>query len=224
MAQAGTPRLMGTAPEAFDGKADKAISFWNALKNYYHVNLTIFDTEDKKIGTALTYFKLSTQAGEWASDHITAAMAGANIAYGTWPDFKAAFKAQFIPSQTQQDAIIKIHNLPMENREFNEWYQEWSQYTCCSNIDNATKMFAFRRALNGALQGKMMLLSPQPDTLAELVDKAREFNKNWHIFANPSNTTQNPCHNTNAQVREITGNETADAEINATQGRPLFKK
>jgi hypothetical protein len=106
---------MGTAPEAFDGKVYKAISFWNALKNYYHVNQTIFDTKAKKIGTALTYFKLGTQAGEWASNCIAAATAGANVAYGTWVDFKDAFKAQFIPPETQQDVIIKIHNLPMGN-------------------------------------------------------------------------------------------------------------
>jgi hypothetical protein len=192
MAQAGTPRLMGTAPKAFDGKGDKAISFWNSLENYYHVNQDIFNTEEKKIGTALTYFKLGTQAGEWASDHIAAATAGVNVAYGTWADFKATFKAQFIPPETQQDAIIKIHNLPMGNQEFNEWYQEWSQYTRRTNVDNATKMFAFRKALNGALQGKMMLLSPQPNTLAGLVEKAREFDKNWHVFANPSNSTRNP--------------------------------
>jgi hypothetical protein len=91
---------MRTPPKAFDEKADKAISFWNALENYYHINLTIFDTKEKKIGTALTYFKLGTQAGKWASDHITAATAGANVAYGTWLDFKATFKAQFIPPQT----------------------------------------------------------------------------------------------------------------------------
>jgi hypothetical protein len=39
----------------------------------------------------------------------------------------------------------------MESQEFNEWYQEWSQYACHANIDDATKMFAFRKALNGAL-------------------------------------------------------------------------
>jgi hypothetical protein len=70
----------------------------------------------------------------------------------------------------------------------------------------------------------MMLLSPQPDTLAGLVDKAREFDKNWCIFTNPSNTTQNPHRNNNARVWEIMGNETTDMEINATQGQPLFKK
>jgi hypothetical protein len=115
MVQAGTPQLMGTAPEAFDGKADKAISFWNTLENYYHVNQAVFNTKAKKIETALTYFKLGTQAGEWASDRIAAVQAGANIDYRTWVQFKDAFKAQFIPPETQQDAIIKIHNLPMGN-------------------------------------------------------------------------------------------------------------
>ena len=91
---------MGTAPEAFNGKGDKAISFWNSLKNYYHINQDIFNTEEKKIGTALTYFKLGTQAGKWASDRIATATAGANVAYGTWANFKSAFKAQFIPPET----------------------------------------------------------------------------------------------------------------------------
>jgi hypothetical protein len=225
MAQANPPpRLIGTVPEAFDGKADKAISFWNSLENYYHLNATTFTDDPKKVSTALTYFKLGTQAREWASDRITTAQTGAQVDYGTWANFKAAFKAQFIPPETQQDTIIRIHNLPMGNREFNEWYQEWSQYARRTNVDDATKMFAFRKALNGALQGKMMLLVPQPTTLQGLVDKAREFDKNWHIFANPSNSTRNPRRGNNARVHEVTSTESPNAEINATQGRPLFKK
>jgi hypothetical protein len=225
MAQANlSPRLIGTVPKAFDGKADKAISFWNSLENYYHLNATTFNNDPKKVSMALTYFKLGTQAREWASDRIATAQAGTQVDYGTWPDFKDAFKAQFIPPETQQDAIIKIYNLPMGNREFNEWYQEWSQYAHRTNVDDATKMFAFRKALNGALQGKMMLLSPQPTTLARLVDKAREFNKNWRIFANTGNTPQTPHRNTNVQVREVTRVEAPNVEINSTRGRPLFKK
>jgi hypothetical protein len=68
MAQAHQPRLLGTAPESFDGSADKAIAFWNTLENYYTTNAAVYDNEDKKILAALTNFKLSTQAGEWASD------------------------------------------------------------------------------------------------------------------------------------------------------------
>jgi hypothetical protein len=56
------------------------------------------------------------------------ALAQTPVTYGTWAAFKADFKAQFILPQTQLDAITKIHSLLMGNREFNEWFQEWSQY------------------------------------------------------------------------------------------------
>jgi hypothetical protein len=122
MAQAHQPRLLGTAPESFDGSVDKAIAFWNTLENYYTANAAVYDNEDKKISAALTHFKLGTQAGEWASDHMATALAAAPQTYGTWATFKADFKAQFIPPQTQLDAITKIHNLPMGGKEFNAWF------------------------------------------------------------------------------------------------------
>jgi hypothetical protein len=53
MAQAHQPRLLGTAPESFDGSADKAIAFWNTLENYYTANAAVYDNEDKKISAAL---------------------------------------------------------------------------------------------------------------------------------------------------------------------------
>jgi len=43
-------------------------------------------------------------------------------------------------------------------------------------------MWAFRRALPPALQNKLLTLSPQPTTLDTLVEKAREFERNWQIF------------------------------------------
>jgi hypothetical protein len=53
-----------TAPESFNGSLDKAIAFWNTLKNYYTTNAAVYDNKDKKISAALTHFKLSTQARE----------------------------------------------------------------------------------------------------------------------------------------------------------------
>jgi hypothetical protein len=124
MAQAHQPHLLGTAPKSFNGSADKAIAFWNTLENYYTTNTAVYDTEDKKISAALTHFKLETQAGEWASDRMAAALAAAPQTYGMWATFKNNFKAQFIPPQTQLDVITKIHNLPMAGKEFNIWFQE----------------------------------------------------------------------------------------------------
>ena len=64
-----------------------------------------------------------------------------------------------------------------------------------------------------------MLVSPQPTTLAGLVEKAREIDNNWQTFANPGGQgrrSSNFCRSNNPKVREVI-NE--DAEVNATWGR-----
>jgi hypothetical protein len=201
MAQAHQPCLLGTAPESFDRSTDKAIAFWNTLENYYTANTAIYDNEDKKISAALTHFKLGTQAGEWASDQMAAALAAAPQTYGTWANFKVDFKAQFIPPQTQLDAITKIHSLPMGGKEFNMWFQEWSQYERRSQVDEAIKMYAFRKNLNPSLHQKIIQITPQPTTLAVLVDKAWDLDCNWRLYGGPRNSfrgSQSPRCNPNA--------------------------
>jgi len=172
MAQANTPRLIGMAPEFYDGQGNKVLAFWNILKNYFTVNEDTFNTNHKKVASALTYFKRDTPAGEWASDRMATAIAAQPTNYGTWQAFKDAFKAQFIPPQTELEALSKLHATPQGNREFNEWYQEWSQHARRANVDENTKMFTFCNALNGAISNKIASQSPQPATLAELVERA----------------------------------------------------
>ena len=58
--------MLGLPPEPFDGKPDKAEAFWNNLENYYYLNEGAYSTESKKVSSALTHFKISTSAGEWA--------------------------------------------------------------------------------------------------------------------------------------------------------------
>ena len=105
-------------------------------------------------------------------------------------------------------AIQNIHNTPQRNQEFGEWYQEWSRYARRANVDEATKMYAFRRALNTALHNKLLQLSLMPTMLAGLVEKAREFDKNWRTFAGPTRGFQ--CQN--PRIWEISEEE---SEINA---------
>ena len=100
MAQAATPCLIGTAPEPFTGKGEHALSFWNSLKNYYHANNDAYADDNKKVAAALTHFKVGTQAGNWASDRMATALSANPVTYGTWVQFKADFKEQFIPPET----------------------------------------------------------------------------------------------------------------------------
>jgi len=212
MAQANTPRLIGTAPEPYDGQGNKALAFWNILENYFMVNEDTFDTDHKKVASALTYFKQDTQAGEWASDKMATAIAAQPTNYGTWQAFKDAFKAQFIPPQTELEALAKLHDTPQGDREFNEWYQEWSQHACRANVGANTLMFTFRNALNEGINNQIASQSPQPATLAELVERARDLDRYWRMYAKPSNKDSH-------RISEISVNDSY-TEINATQSSP----
>jgi hypothetical protein len=111
-------------PDTFDGNPAKAEPFWNALENYYTLNNAVYTNEGQKMVAALTHFKMGTSAGDWASDCLATTLGATLVTYSTWANFKTKFREQFIPPQMQVESIQKIHNLPMGNREFNEWYQD----------------------------------------------------------------------------------------------------
>src|SRR6266581_1032497 len=90
MAQQNQPRILGTAPELYDGSPDKAIDFWNTLANYYAINAGIYTTNAQKVSSALTHFKIGTPAGKGASDLIETALRANPPDYGTWDQFKVA--------------------------------------------------------------------------------------------------------------------------------------
>ena len=72
----------------------------------------------------------------------------------------------------------------MGTHHFSKWYQEWSTYASQFGANEETKMFAFREALPQALHQETLGVSPQPTTLDDLVEKAREFNHIWQLYSN----------------------------------------
>jgi hypothetical protein len=210
---AALPRAIGMTPDAFNGNPAKAESFWNALENYYTLNNAVYVNEGQKVTATLTHFKMGTSAGDWASDCLATALGATPITYSTWADFKTKFREQFIPPQTQIESIQKIHNLPMGNREFNEWYQDWSMHARRANVDEQTWMYAFRRNLNQSLHQKIVQMSPQPDTMTTLVKATRDLDKNWHMFAGPPRSGPR-----RPGIRAL--DNKPNLEINTFQGKP----
>jgi len=92
-------------------------------------------------------------------------------------------------------------------------------------VDDNTKMFTFRNAINSAISNKIASQSPQPATLAELVEQACDLDRNWHMYAKPLGNQGNQHQGHNPQIHKLSA-ENSNAEINATQGQccPLFKK
>jgi len=189
MAQQNQPRVLGTPPDLYDGSPNKATAFWNTLANYYAINDGVYTTDTQKVSSALTYFKLGTPGGNWASDLMQTALAVQPPNYGTWNDFKAAFEKQFIPPAAQMEAIAKMHSNSMGSSNFATWYLDWSTQARHTGVDKISKMWAFQHNLPAPLQVKLLMLSPQPTTLDVLVEKAQEFDHNWQIFGGSTGTS-----------------------------------
>jgi hypothetical protein len=80
-------------------------------------------------------------------------------------------------------------------------------------------MYAFRKNLNPSLHQKIIQITPQPTTLAALIDKARDLDRNWRLYGGAQTSfygPQGPRCNPNARIREIVTGEPPNAKINAT--------
>jgi hypothetical protein len=211
----GNTKILGAAPEPFEGKPEKAEAFWNNLENYFYLNGDVFNTDGKKISSALTYFKIGTSAREWAQDLQKKALDHAPVSFGTWATFKDGFKKHFIPAHSALEATNAMYTSKMGGRPFYEWYQDWSTYASRSGANEDTQMFAFRKALPMALHQKIMGVSPQPTTLEGLAEKAREFNCLWRMYSNPAFTR-----NSGPRNRALTTEEDHIQADVATTSRP----
>ena len=80
----------------------------------------IFSNESKWVAAAPTHFKHRTPTGEWASDQMEHALSQTPVNYGTWADFKTAFKSHFIPPQMQLEAMQNMHSYAMGSKDFNQ--------------------------------------------------------------------------------------------------------
>jgi len=87
-------------------------------------------------------------------------------------------------------------------------------------------MYAFRRCINAALQQKLVALSPQPATLPDLIDKARDLDRSFCMFAPQSYT---PSMGGGRRRGRFTPRirafeeEEPTAEINETHGQGQFQ-
>jgi len=70
-------------------------------------------------------------------------------------------------------------------------------------------MFTFRNALNEGINNRIASQSPQPATLAELVEHARDLDRYWRMYAKTPNKDSR-------HISEISVNDSY-TEINATQ-------
>jgi hypothetical protein len=122
MGTATSIKTIGSALEPFDGSSMKAKAFWTSLASYFFLNEEIYNTANKKITSALSYFKIGTLAGEWAKDKQITALALSPPDFGIWEAFHDDFKSHFIPVDAILLSIQQMHSMKMENCPFSDWY------------------------------------------------------------------------------------------------------
>ena len=74
-------------------------------------------------------------------------------------------------------------------------------------------MYAFRRAINQGLHTKLLGISPQPTTMATLVEKTREFDRLWRVYQKGT-TKNNDTHNPRRARAVTTAEEGSSTQIN----------
>jgi Retrotransposon gag protein len=179
---ATSTKTIGSPPEPFDGSSTKAEAFWTSLASYFFLNQEIYNTTNKKIVSALSYFKIETSAGEWAKDRQITALAISPPDFGTWKTFRDDFKSHFIPVDATLLSTQQMHSMKMGNHPFSDWYQEWSTHATHSGSNDATKMYAFRQNLLNALHTKILGVHPPSMTLAHLVELAKGFDELYRLY------------------------------------------
>ena len=179
---ATSTKIIGSPPEPFDGSLTKAEAFWTSLASYFFLNEEIYNTANKKIVSALSYFKIGTSTGEWAKDRQITALALSPPNFGGWEDFRDDFKSHFIPVDATLLSTQQMHSMKMGNCPFSDWYQEWSTHATRSGSNDVTKMYAFCQNLPNALHTKILGGHPPPTTLARLIELVKGFNKLYCLY------------------------------------------
>ncbi|KAF8258033.1 hypothetical protein EI94DRAFT_1816250 [Lactarius quietus] len=134
MSGSANTKLLGSPPESFDGSPAKAEAFWNNLEIYYYLNESMYSDQGKRVSAALTHFKVSTSAREWAQDKQKRALSATPVDFGTWVDFRNSFKRHFVPAYSKLEATNAMYTSKMGGHPFNEWYQDWSTFASQSGV------------------------------------------------------------------------------------------
>ena len=89
-------------PDKYDGKAETAQAWLDAVCLYLLINQALYHNDDRKITYALSYMKKGS-AAMWAKVHCQQGFA--NQSFGTFTAFEMDFERAFGNANTQQEAM-----------------------------------------------------------------------------------------------------------------------
>jgi len=168
MANVARPVELKLKVEEFDGSHTKSNRWLRNITAYLTINRTMYDNDEKKVATALSYMTEGA-AAIWFEDFMDHAQtldptSNADVAlqtpygYGTWNDFITEFKTAFSPVDIQGTAMVQLMNLHQGKRSITEYITEFNQLALHAKVtDNVNKCNYFIQGLPEDFADTMVL-------------------------------------------------------------------
>jgi hypothetical protein len=176
--------LCARAPVAFDGSIKKASRWLHSVKAYFTVNATVYNTDEKKVVTALTYMTEGT-ASSW-SDTFYQVCEGRMAKYGTWANFEKEFRDMFVPANASIVALNKIQKLKQLQKSLISYIAEFRSLVAVANVkESHVLIHMFNLGLNDTLLRAIHMMGEIPTDFDKYVTTVTKIDSN----INCGNTT-----------------------------------
>jgi hypothetical protein len=138
--------------------------------------VSIYNTEDKKVITALAYMTEGT-AGSWASTYYQTCD-GRTLKYGTFDEFETAFKEMFIPVDASIVALNKINELKQKG-DLTSYVADIRSLTTVANIKESHILtHLFNLGLQPSLVRAIHLMENIPNNFDKYIMAVMKINSN----------------------------------------------
>jgi hypothetical protein len=169
--------LHAGAPVAFDSSIKKASRWLHSIKAYFAVNITIYNTDEKKVVTALAYMTKGT-ALSWP-DTFYQLCKGRAAKYGNWNDFEKEFQDMFVPANASIIALNKIHKLKQLQKSLTSYIAEFHSLIAIANVkESHVLIHIFNLGLNDGLLRTIHMMGEIPTDFDKYVTAVTKIDSN----------------------------------------------
>src|ERR1700733_4750118 len=172
-------------PVEFKGDKEKATKFLKEVELYLHLNQQLYDTNERKIGFALS-FMTDGSASAWKEAYIQdKAVLTGGFNFGTWLDFVKVFKEGFTPINEAGNAHLKLKGFKQGERDVKDYISDFRIYAAKSGSTSDEVLSEyFMDGLHPRLLEKVFNMEKLPVRISEWFTAASKYNAQWrHVHA-----------------------------------------
>ena len=180
-----TPKLKAALPADFSGEPADAMRWMKAIKAYFLVNASIYNTQQRKI--TLTLNKMSKGRGVPFSEMWYDKLANTTIAFTekTFEKFVENFNSTFFPFYTKATARFELTKLAQKSFKrpdgitddgFQKYITDFQNLSARAGItDEVTLINQFLLGLDQQLATMILSMATIPTTVASWIEQAKVF-------------------------------------------------